>query len=89
MKTYIPKNNNIIVIQHMDEQRTAGGIILAQSARHVERTAEVLATDSDIVKVGDVIIADLSAGSYLEEDLKGSVLSIPESEIIAVIKEDK
>lgn len=88
MNKYEPKNGNIIVIQKMDEQKTSSGIILAQSARHTERTAEVLATDSDIVKVGDIIIADLSSGSYLEENDDGSILSIPESEIIAIVKDE-
>lgn len=88
MKKYLPKNGNVIVRQGLTESRTASGIIIAQGAREQRRTATVLASDTDIVKVGDEIIADLSSGSYLEEDEEGSVLSIPESEIIAVV-EDK
>lgn len=88
MKKYLPKNGNIIVIQKMTEQKTASGIILAQEARHTQREAEVLATDSEVAKVGDVVIFDYSSGSYLEENSEGSILAIPESEIVAVVEKD-
>lgn len=83
---YLPKNGYVIAIQKLDEAKTASGIYLAQSSRKQQRTAEVLATDTDIVKVGDTIIADLSSGSYLEDDDNGSIIAIPSDEIIAVVK---
>lgn len=88
MKRYLPKNGNVIVIQKMTEQKTASGILLAQEARHTQREATVLATDSEVAKVGDIVVFDYSSGSYLEENSEGSILSIPESEIIAVVEEE-
>lgn len=83
---YLPKNNYVIVIQKMTEQKTASGILLAQEARHTQREAEVIATDSDVAKVGDIVVFDYSSGSYLSENSEGSVLAVPESEIIAVVE---
>lgn len=87
MRVYEPKNGNVIGISRREETKTAGGILLADTARKTNRELEIIASDTDIVKVGDMIIVDLSSGSILEDTAEGIIISVPEDEIIATVKD--
>lgn len=89
MRIYEPKNGNVIGLSRREETRTSSGIILAEAARKTNRELEIIATDTDIVNLGDKIIVDLSSGSILEDTPKGIVIAIPEDEIIAVVRDDE
>lgn len=87
-RVYEPKNGNVVGLSRREETKTASGILLAEVARKTNRELEIIASDTDIVDIGDKIIVDLSSGSILEDTPEGIVIAVPEDEIIAVVRDN-
>jgi chaperonin GroES len=91
MKELVPVNQNVILdlSQEKGEQKTAGGIIIPDTAKEKPKTAKVLAVSAidDIeISVGDTVIYKEYSGNELELDGK-KYLVIPYADILAKVVE--
>ena len=78
-----PLGANIIVKQIEKEAKTASGIYLGE-AKMTDSTAEVVATASGRVKVGDTVVCRCSSGSPISIDGE-AYLVFDEDDVLAII----
>ena len=85
-----PTSTKILVSQKRIKETTNAGIVLVQEAREVDKFYNVLAIGPDVMccKKGDVVYADISAGSLIE-DTKDEIIGIIDEEDVLAIKEEK
>ena len=85
-----PLRENVLIKRVEEENKTAGGIILPDTAKEKPQMAEVIAvgTDEDlqkIVKVGDQILYGKYAGTEIE--IEGEkLLILSKSDILAIVE---
>ena len=96
MATIVPLKDRILVERVNEEPKTAGGIIIPDSAQEKPQQAVVVAVGSGSrdekgnlipldVKVGDKVMFAKWAGSEIKIDGK-DLLVMKESDVIAIIK---
>ncbi len=91
MKELQPLNQNVLLdmTEEKGEQKTAGGIIIPDTAKEKPQMAKVLAVgniENAEISVGDTVIYKKFSGTELEFDGK-SYLSIPYADLLAKIVE--
>lgn len=81
-----PRNSNVLVIQRREKKSSTGLILIAESAQQADKYAEVLAVGPDVtdIKVGDVVFADISAGSLVDDTDDGIIGILAEDDILAI-----
>ena len=81
-----PRNSNVLVIQRREKKSSTGLILIAESAQQADKYAEVLAVGPDVedIKVGDVVFADISAGSLVDDTDEGIIGILAEDDILAI-----
>lgn len=79
-----PRNTKVVVIQRKTAK--VGSILIATVDRQADKFAEVLAVGPDVedIKVGDIVYADISAGSLVEDNDDGLTGILDESDILAI-----
>lgn len=82
----IPRKDNVLVIQRREKKSSTGLILIAESAQQADKYAEVLAVGPDVedIKVGDVVYADISAGSLVDDTEDGIIGILSEGDILAI-----
>ncbi|MFD1472481.1 co-chaperone GroES [Companilactobacillus mishanensis] len=91
-----PLGDRIVVTVDKEEEKTVGGIVLANNAKEKPQTAEVLAvgpgavspegkTIAMTVKAGDKVLFDKYAGSEVKYDEK-DYLILHEKDIMAIVE---
>jgi chaperonin GroES len=91
-----PLGDRIIVTVDKEEEKTVGGIVLANNAKEKPQTAEVVAVGAGsttpegkvlpmTVKTGDKILFDKYAGSEVKYDDK-DYLILHEKDIMAIVE---
>lgn len=99
MTTIRPLHDRVLVERIEEEQKTAGGIIIPDSAKEKPIQGRVIATGPGArddagklvpldVKAGDVVIFAKWAGTEVKIDGK-ELLVMKESDIIAIVEEKK
>lgn len=91
MKELQPLNQNVILDLNDDkkEQKTAGGLIIPDSAREKPQTAKVLAVgnvENPGISAGDVVFYKKYSGTELEHE-GNKYLVIPYADLLAKIVE--
>ena len=83
-----PTRNRVLVTRKKVEQKTAGGIIMPESAVEEEKetTGEIVAAGPTVegMKVGDVVLFGEHAGTDVKMDGKDYLL-LPDEEVLAII----
>jgi chaperonin GroES len=91
-----PLNDRVLVRREEEEEKTAGGILLAGSAREKSNKGKVIAVGTGrvlengsivpvSVKVGDRVVFASYAGSQTIKDGKDELIFMSENEIYGVI----
>ncbi len=93
-----PLGDRIVVRRHEAEEKTAGGIVLPDTAKNKPQKGEVLAVGAGKmlkdgsrrglqVKVGDTVLFTAWAGDEYKEARGENILLMREEDILAVIDE--
>jgi len=91
-----PLGDRVIVTVDKEEEKTVGGIVLANNAKEKPQTAEVVAVGAGAVtedgkklpmsiKVGDKILFDKYAGSNVKYD-DNEYLILHEKDVMAIVE---
>lgn len=99
MSNIRPLHDRVLVERIEEEQKTAGGIIIPDSAKEKPIEGKVVAVGTGArddsgkiipldVKVGDVVIFAKWAGTEIKIDGK-ELLVMKESDIIAIVEDEK
>jgi co-chaperonin GroES (HSP10) len=90
MVKLFPRKDNILVIQRREKKSSTGLILLADNAQEANKYAEVLAVGPLVedIKVGDIVYADISAGSLVEDNDDGIIGILSEDDILAIKEEN-
>ena len=91
MRELQPVNQNVIldVSEEANEQKTAGGIIIPDTAKEKPKFAKVVALsniEGPEIAVGDVVFYKEYSGTEIELD-EGNFLVVPYSDVLAKLVE--
>lgn len=91
MKELQPLNEHILldISDDKEEQKTASGIIIPETAKEKKKTAKVVAVskiDNSAISVGDIVLYKEFSGTEAEIDGKKFLL-IPYADILAKVVE--
>src|SRR5688572_2053266 len=93
-----PLGDRIVVRRHEAEEKTAGGIVLPDSAKDKPQKGKILAVGAGRmlkdgsrkalqVKVGDTVLFTAWAGDEYKDGPKNNLLIMREEDVLAVIDE--